>query len=101
MSKDVLLTFDEQIYSIETLQKAAYRGSVFFTADMSINDGKIHCTISPTLGIDDQDFTQAVEEFKKDVVDYQLRSKLKAESEPIRNLILGLAFSRTGLQGGE
>lgn len=101
MSEAVRLTFDEHIYSIGTIQKAAYRSSSFFTIDISVGDSKIHCTLFPTLESDDQDFAQAVEDFKKDVLDYHLRTKLKEESEPIRNLILGIAFSRTGLQGDE
>jgi His-Xaa-Ser system protein HxsD len=97
----VRLSFDEHIYSVEEIQKAAYRGSAYFTIDISVHGSKIDCSLSPALESSDQDFARAVEDFKKDVLDYHLRAKLKAESEPIRNLILGIAFSRTGLQGNE
>jgi His-Xaa-Ser system protein HxsD len=42
-----------------------------------------------------------VESFKKEVLDQDLRLKLKAETEPIRNLILAHAFSKTGLIADE
>jgi His-Xaa-Ser system protein HxsD len=38
-----------------------------------------------------------VQDFKKYVIDYQLRHQLNTETLPIKNLILGLAFSKTGL----
>jgi len=53
--------------------------------------------LSSNIGVDEQSFLSAVQEFKKDALDYQLRHRLAVETQPIKNLILGLAFSKTGL----
>ena len=101
MTEHMQITFDEKSYNVEAIQKAAYRSLNIFTVDISITDGKINCLLQPNIGTSAAGFAHGVEEFKKDVLDQQLRIKLKAETEPIRNLILGIAFSNTGLQGGE
>lgn len=72
----------------------------FLTADISTRDGSLVCDLLSCQGVDGQTFDQAVEEFRKDLLDEQLRLKLKAETADIRNLILGAVFSRTGLVGG-
>lgn len=101
MTEHMQITFDEKLYDVEAIQKAAYRSLNVFTVDITITDGKINCLLQPNIGASEAGFAHGVEEFKKDVLDQQLRIKLKAETEPIRNLILGIAFSNTGLQGGE
>jgi len=101
MTEHMQITFDEKSYNVEAIQKAAYRSLNIFTVDISITDGKINCLLQPNIGTSEAGFAHSVEEFKKDVLDQHLRIKLKAETEPIRNLILGIAFSNTGLQGGE
>lgn len=100
MPESLLLTFDEKLYSVEAIQKAAYRSINRLNAEISLQDGKVACKLSPNIGISEGGFAHGVEEFKKDVLDYQLRLKLKAESEPLRNLVLGIAFSNTGLHTG-
>lgn len=100
MPEESVVTFDVKAYSIEEIQKAAYRGSRYFTVDLICED-KIRCVLTPNIGISDQEFAMAIETFKKDVLDYQLRTKIQTETAPIRNLILGLAFSKTGLQDRE
>lgn len=42
-----------------------------------------------------------VDDFKKEVLDQELRMVIKAESEPYRNLILSHVFSRTSLVKNE
>lgn len=91
------LTFDERLYDVEVLQKAAYRSINSLTADISLTEGQFICALSSNIGVDEPSFLFALQEFKKDVLDYQLRHRLNAETQPIKNLILGLAFSKTGL----
>lgn len=97
MELGTTLAFDERLYDVEALQKAAYRSMNSLTADITCVDGKFVCTLSSNIGIDEPSFLTAIQEFKKDVLDYQLRYQLNAETLPIKNLILGLAFSKTGL----
>ncbi|MEQ1813352.1 MAG: His-Xaa-Ser system protein HxsD [Candidatus Nitrotoga sp.] len=101
MQEPLLLNFDEQVYSVETIQKACYRSTNAFVTDITVNAGKIACIINPVIGATDAGFAHAIQEFKKDVLDQQLRQKIKSETEDVRNLILGLAFSNTSLLNGE
>ena len=100
MPLESAFTFDVKAYSIEDIQQAAYRGSKFFTVDLVCKDA-IQCTLIPSIGVSEHDFAAAVESFKKDVLDYHLRATIKAETSSVRNLILSLAFSKTGLQDRE
>jgi His-Xaa-Ser system protein HxsD len=97
MEREVTLVYDQQLYDAQALQKAAYRAMNSLTVDIACADGTFSCVLSPNIGIDEPSFLFAAQEFKKDVVDYQLRHRLNAETLPIKNLILGLAFSKTGL----
>lgn len=97
MEFESTLAFEEQLYDVDALQKAAYRSMNSLTADITCADGKFVCTLSSNIGIDEASFLAAIQEFKKHVLDYQLRHRLNAETLPIKNLILGLAFSKTGL----
>lgn len=91
------LTFDREIYDTDVLQKAAYRSMNTILVNMVDVSGKTECICSPCLTVDESAFNQAIEDFQKDVLDYQLRKKLAKETEDVRNLIIGVAFSRTGL----
>ncbi|MFB3305001.1 His-Xaa-Ser system protein HsxD [Pseudomonas sp. AMR01] len=91
------LLFDERLYDAQVLQKAAYRSINALTVDLTLDEGHFVCALSSNIGVDEQSFLSAVQEFKKDALDYQLRHRLAVETQPIKNLILGLAFSKTGL----
>ena len=91
------LVFDERLYDAQVLQKAAYRSINVLTVDITLEGGQLVCALSSNIGVDEQSFLSAVQEFKKDALDYQLRHRLAVETQPIKNLILGLAFSKTGL----
>jgi His-Xaa-Ser system protein HxsD len=91
------LVFDERLYDAQVLQKAAYRSINTLTVDITSDEGRFICVLSLNIGLDEPAFLSAIQEFKKDVLDYQLRHRLAVETQPIKNLILGLAFSKTGL----
>ncbi|MBV7476609.1 His-Xaa-Ser system protein HxsD [Pseudomonas sp. PDM31] len=91
------LVFDERLYDAQVLQKAAYRSINTLTIDITSDEGRFICVLSLNIGLDEPAFLSAIQEFKKDVLDYQLRHRLAVETQPIKNLILGLAFSKTGL----
>lgn len=100
-SESKLLKFDESSYSIEAIQKAAYRAMNSFTVDIERHDGSILCVLNPNQIISKDEFVKATENFKIEVLDQQLRLKLKTETESVRNMILGIVFSRTSLQNNE
>lgn len=97
MSQTVELVYDRRLYDPQAIQKAAYIGLPAFTLELQIEGEQLRCTLLSNLTTSAEAFEKAVEEFRKDVLDHQLRLKLKAETEPVRNLILGIAFSNTGL----
>jgi His-Xaa-Ser system protein HxsD len=97
MSFSHKLIFDERLYDMQVLQKAAYRSMNSLTVDIAADEGRIICALSSNIDVDESSFLSAIQEFKKDVLDYQLRHQLSTETQPIKNLILGLAFSKTGL----
>jgi His-Xaa-Ser system protein HxsD len=101
LTEHLKLEFDIQVYSIEAAQKAAYRLLNYFTIDIQPKADQIICTLSSNQGITKEGFDFAIQEFKKNILDEELRLKIRKETEPIRNLVLGVAFSRTGLQQDE
>ena len=92
-----VLKFDRAAYSIEAAQAAAYRFIDRLTVVVSSTASEVVCEIEPIAGRD-VDTPAEVADFKRELLDQQLRTRLKAQTEDVRNLILALAFSRTGLQ---
>ncbi|MCL6704625.1 His-Xaa-Ser system protein HxsD [Pseudomonas sp. T1.Ur] len=95
------LIFDSQLYGAEAIQKAAYRAMHAFTLDLKVDGDNMLCKLVGNITTEHAAFERAVEEFRKDVLDYQLRAQLQAETAPIRNLIIGLAFSNARLNQSE
>lgn len=92
------LQLDNSVYSIEAVQKAAYRFIDRFSAVISQDGQKILVNLS----VDEEHVASTdtiVADFHKELLDQNLRLKIKVETEPLRNLILAYAFSKTGLQG--
>ncbi|WP_408596490.1 His-Xaa-Ser system protein HxsD [Limnohabitans sp.] len=92
------LEIDEQIYCLEAVQKASYRFIDRLTILITKADGRLICEIEAVEGVEEL-FDANVANFKRELLDQQLRKQIKDETEPARNLILAYAFSRTGLQG--
>ncbi len=93
----VVISFDQRMYDAEVIQKAAYRGQYAFTLDVKIHGEEYECTLLANITTSSECFLTAIEEFKKDVLDYQLRKRLQDQTAAVRNVILGAAFSRSGL----
>ena len=93
----VELNLDPSVYCVEAVQAAAYRFIDRMAVLTSRNGEYIKCDIT----IDDELINSSdnlISDFKKELLDQQLRIQIKAETEPTRNLILSLAFSGSGLQ---
>lgn len=92
------LTLDNAVYSLEAVQKACYRFIDRFSAVISKDSEKVIIDLTiDTKNIADTD--HIVADFYKELLDQNLRLKIKNETESVRNLILAYAFSNTGLQG--
>jgi His-Xaa-Ser system protein HxsD len=96
------LVFSSQVYSIETIKKAAYRFSHLVSVDIVRHRAEIECVIHFLSGSKaEEQAEQIVAAFKNEVLDQDLRSLIAKETEATRNAVLAFALSKTGLQGGE
>ncbi len=97
----ISVTFDSQVYSLTAVKKAAYKYLDCFSADISIVGTKINCRLTFTSSNDHGSRQRLVEDFRKEVLDQDLREALKVETEAVRNLILSYAFSQTAIPSDE
>lgn len=93
--------FSSAVYDLETIKRAAYR----FTARLAFNffpEGEsIICHITPLSDEDETQTTIAINEFRNEVLDQDLRRSIAQETAATRNVVLAHVFSKTGLQSGE
>jgi His-Xaa-Ser system protein HxsD len=93
----ITIGFDTRVFALEVVKKAAYKYLDTFSADFELNGPLLNCALSFNESVSDEAAMKLADEFKKEVLDQDLRERIKAETAPIRNLILAHAFSRTGL----
>jgi His-Xaa-Ser system protein HxsD len=91
MGAGVVIEFDEGIQSLDALNAAAYRLIDLASCHVEKRDGKFICDLSP------KDRRNADPEairlrFLDFVTDENIRERLAVKTEPVRNLILSLAF---------
>lgn len=92
----ISVNFDSRVYTLIAVKKAAYKYIDSFSADISLTNDEVRCSLKLTSQRSDESFARLVDDFKKEVLDQDLREKLRVETEPVRNLILAHAFSKTG-----
>ncbi|WHZ16624.1 MAG: hypothetical protein OJF52_003474 [Nitrospira sp.] len=95
------IRFDQNIFSILAIKKAAYRYIDVFSADINLQPPHIICSLKFSPSIDHHRANQLMDEFRKEVLDQDLRERIRVETEPIRKLILAHAFSNTGIASHE
>jgi His-Xaa-Ser system protein HxsD len=93
----VTIVFDTNVFAVETIKKAAYKYLDRLTVDFHLDGYLLTCLLSFSQETSESDTSTLVADFKKEVLDQDLRERIKAETAPIRNLILAHAFSKTGL----
>ena len=92
------LVFDERVYSVETLQKVAYRFINKLSVDFEISNQQIICHLTPDKELSDSQLKKLESDFKKETLDQHLRGVISKETEMVRNLILSATFLNTDLQ---
>jgi len=97
LSTSVEIVFDNRVFSLAAIKKASYRFIDKFSADFVLSDSKIICTLNFSPSYSEAAAKFIVEDFKKEVLDQDLRIIIASETEGVRNLILAHAFSRTSL----
>ncbi|HUZ34095.1 MAG TPA: His-Xaa-Ser system protein HxsD [Xanthobacteraceae bacterium] len=96
------LVFSSQVYSVETIKKAAYRFSDVLSVDIVPRPGEIECVLQFLSGSKEEEQAERIAAaFKNEVLDQDLRSIISKETEATRNAVLAFALSKTGLQGSE
>ena len=90
------LVLSRTVYSAEAIKRAAYVFMDRAVIQITVSENSYTCSLSPTT--DDSDHDQLYNEFLREVLDQDLRISIASETEPIRNLILALAFSQAGLK---
>ena len=91
----VVARFDERVYSMLAIKKAAYRMGDRCSFAISIADGEVTAVLTPRGVNDNLALLEA--EFRNAVLDQDLREIVARETEAVRNLIIAQAFSRTAL----
>ena len=91
------LRFAAGVFDIEAIKRAAYRFSDRVAIEIEPTADFIICRLQP-LSAKTQ-LAGLENAFRIEVLDQDLRARIAKETEPVRNLVLSLAFSKTGLQG--
>jgi His-Xaa-Ser system protein HxsD len=96
----ITLAFDQATVDLDALQRSAYAVAAEMTVDIRISGADYACTLFPRQG--DTAAEDLKHRFRAEVNDQILRARIAKETEPLRNLVFALAFSRTGLvEAGE
>lgn len=95
-SDGIVIDYAEGLYAVEACKRAAYVLMSRATVDIELATGRIRCVLWPA---DRQDAAEIEADFRREVLDQDLRISTERSTEGVRNLILGLAFSRVGRDG--
>jgi His-Xaa-Ser system protein HxsD len=93
-----VVTFPAGLYSLDAIKRAAYRLSDVAVVDISPQGAEVKCSLGLLRVSSPQEAQRVLDAFKLEVLDQDLRTSIAAETAPIRNAILALVFSKTGLQ---
>lgn len=97
----VEIRFDAALYSADAVKRALYRFGDRFVADVKLLSGEFVCSIEFPANVSAEAIQRDTTSFKKEVLDQDLREKIRTETAAVRNLILAHAFSKTGLIADE
>lgn len=95
------IRFASDVYSLGSIKKAAYRCSDRCAFDLKQEKGYYIAVLLLNRDLTDADAAAIEADFRNEVLDYDLRESIAAETAQVRNAVLAYAFSRTGLQGGD
>jgi His-Xaa-Ser system protein HxsD len=84
---------DAESHSADAIQRAAYKFADRFALELRRDGTNYLCRLHFEADSDEA----VVDAFLSEVVDQVLRDRIRRETEGVRNLVLSLAFSRTGL----
>jgi len=88
------LTFDAASHTADAIQRAAYRLCDRISIELVSDETAHRCTLE---AVGDTNLDALIGDFRTEVLDQVLRERIRAETEPIRTMILAQAFSKTGV----
>jgi His-Xaa-Ser system protein HxsD len=91
------LEVDLRVFSLDTIKRAAYRFTDRFAMDLRASELTAVCTLSFEGHVANDVIERVIQEFRKELLDQDLRARVGEETQGVRNLILAHAFSGTGL----
>lgn len=97
-SDEAIVELSVDVFSIDAVKRAAYALMDRFDIQIEAEGQSVTCKIAPLR--DGVDTSTAERDFRREVVDQDLRIAIEQRTAQYRDAILGLAFSRTGLQDG-
>lgn len=95
-----VLTFDGACYSADAVQRALYRFSDRLSGQVSVEAETVRCLLSIDVS-DPAEAEGVLNEFRSEALDQTLRERIRGETAEVRNLILALAFSNSGLPSSD
>ena len=96
--RSVVIDIASSVFAAEAMKRAAYALMDRMTVAIEERADGFSLRIIPVQAA--ADLATIERDFRRELLDQDLRLSLEARTEPIRTAILGLAFSRTGLQDG-
>ena len=93
------ITFEAATHTADAIQRAAYKFSDRLSCDVVTEGAVFRCILH--LGVEDESVEDVLSDFRNEVLDETLRERIRGETREVRNLILALAFSKTGLVDAE
>ncbi|WP_442786240.1 His-Xaa-Ser system protein HxsD [Methylobacter sp. YRD-M1] len=91
------LSFDNNVFSIDTIKRALYRFADRCSFDIQSLDQQTKVTLHITSSLSRPAIDDLCARIRNEVLDQDLRDTLSRETANIRTLILANAFSNTGL----
>jgi His-Xaa-Ser system protein HxsD len=89
------LTFESAAHSQDAIQRAAYKFSDRLSCELTCERSVFRCTLY--IPEEEAAVEGILADFRNEVLDQTLRERIRGETQESRNLILALAFSKTGL----
>jgi len=96
-SPTATVVFDGSTVELDALQRAAYAVADVMSVEITASDADFACALFARDRSADE--AELAHRLRAEVIDQTLRLRISAQTEPLRNLIFALAFSRTGLAG--
>lgn len=94
----IVVGFPSSGFSVEAIKRAAYTLMARVDVLFEVAGSELRCTLKPArAGVD---MSLAERDFRREVLDQDLRISIEQQTTLYRDAILGLAFSKTGLQDG-